>query len=53
VVEIDRDGTDGVVAIKDLAVEARVAGQVRLGEETTVKLVSADPATGTVRFEVA
>jgi len=53
VIEIDRDGTDGVVVIKDLAVEARVTGQVRLGEEATVTLVSADPATGKVTFEIA
>ena len=53
VVEIGRDGTGGVVVIEDLAVEARVTGQVRLGAEMTVRLVTADTATGTVKFEVA
>jgi exoribonuclease R len=53
VVEVDKDGTDGAVVIEDLAVEARVSGAAELGEETTVRLVSADVATGTVRFEVA
>jgi exoribonuclease R len=53
VVEIDKDGTNGVVVIEDLAVEARVTGQVRLGAEMGVKLVSADTATGKVLFEVA
>src|SRR5664279_3890031 len=53
VVEIGKDGTGGVVVIEDLAVEARVTGQVRLGAEMTVRLVTADTATGTVKFEVA
>jgi len=53
VVEIDKDGTDGVVVIEDLAVEARVSGKVELGAEMTVRLVTADPATGKVSFEVA
>ena len=52
VVEIDRDGTDGVVVVEDLAVEARVSGKVELGAEMTVRLVTADPATGKVSFEV-
>jgi hypothetical protein len=53
VVEIGKDGTDGVVVIADPAVEARVKGRVELGQEMTVKLVTADVATGTVKFEVA
>jgi exoribonuclease R len=52
VIEIDRDGTDGVVVIKELAVEARVRGQVRLGEETTVRLESTDLLAGVVHFAV-
>ena len=53
VVEIGKDGTGGIIVIADPAVEARVSGKVELGEEATVKLVSADVATGTVKFEVA
>jgi len=53
VVEIERNGTDGVVVLADPAVEARVNGKVELGEETTVTLVTADVATGTVKFAVA
>jgi exoribonuclease R len=53
IVEIDKDGTDGVVVLSDPAVEARVSGKVELGEETTVTLVTADAATGTVKFAVA
>lgn len=53
VVEVDRDGTDGKVVIADPAVEARVTGRVRLGDEVTVTLVSADTTAGTVQFGVA
>ena len=50
VIEVDRDGTDGIVILEDPAVEAKVSGKVRLGDEITVKLVSADTTTGTVQF---
>ncbi|HET7723389.1 MAG TPA: RNB domain-containing ribonuclease [Propionibacteriaceae bacterium] len=53
VVEIDKDGVDGLVVIEDPAVEARVTGATRLGEETHVRLVSADVTTGKVAFELA
>ena len=53
VVEIDKDGVDGLVVIEDPAVEARVTGATRLGEETKVRLVSADVTTGKVAFELA
>lgn len=53
VVEIDKGGTDGVIILEDPAVEARVSGKVQLGEETTVTLDTADPATGTVQFQVS
>ncbi len=53
VVEIGKDGTDGAILLEDPAVEARVRGRVELGEEATVTLVSADVATGTVRFDIA
>lgn len=53
VVEIDRDGTDGVLILTDPAVEARVTGSVKLGEEITVRLVAADTTAGTVQFAVA
>jgi exoribonuclease R len=53
VIEIDRDGTDGVLILEDPAVEARVSGAVKLGEEITVRLVAADTVAGTVQFAVA
>jgi exoribonuclease R len=53
VVEIGKDGTGGIVVLEDPAVEARVNGKVELGEEMTVRLVTADVTTGTVKFEVA
>ncbi len=53
VVEIDKDGTDGAILLEDPAVEARVRGKVELGEEATVTLISADVATGTVKFDIA
>ncbi|MBI4899111.1 MAG: RNB domain-containing ribonuclease [Actinobacteria bacterium] len=52
IVEIDKDGVDGVIVIEDPAVQARVKGAVRLGEDVTVRLVSADVSTGTVAFEL-
>jgi exoribonuclease R len=52
IVEIDKDGVDGVIVIEDPAVQARVKGAVRLGEDVTVRLVSADVSTGTVEFEL-
>jgi exoribonuclease R len=53
VVEVGKDGTNGVVIIEDPAVEARVSGKVQLGQEMTVKLTVADVATGTVKLDVA
>ncbi len=52
VVELDKDGVDGVIVIEDPAIEARVKGAVRLGEDATVRLVAADVTTGTVEFEL-
>jgi exoribonuclease R len=45
----------GVVMIRDPAIEARVSGKAALplGDEVKVKLVEADPATRTTRFELA
>jgi exoribonuclease R len=55
VVDVDGDGQDrGVVVVRDPAVEAPVgtdrADGLPLGEEVSVTLAEADPATRTVRF---
>ncbi len=53
VVEVDRDGTDGVMILEDPAVEARVKGAVQLGQEMTVRLDAVDLVAGSVQFVVA
>jgi exoribonuclease R len=56
VVEVDdKDATRGDVTIKDPAIEAQVSGtaDLPLGKEVSVRLVSADPATRKVAFELA
>lgn len=56
VVELDdKDKAKGDVTIEDPAIEARVSGDadLPLGEEVTVELVEADPATRTVVFRLA
>jgi exoribonuclease R len=55
VVDVDGDGQDrGEVVVRDPAVEAKVTTEpdsaLPLGEEVTVTLAEADPATRTVRF---
>ncbi|MGH3414041.1 MAG: RNB domain-containing ribonuclease [Marmoricola sp.] len=57
VVESEHDHPDrGVVTVRDLAVEAPVAATsgdpLPVGEEVTVRLAEADPASRTVRFEL-
>ena len=55
IVEIERDDRrQGVVVLRDPAIEARVTGSANLplGERVTVRLVEADPATRSVRFEL-
>ncbi|HEY5820759.1 MAG TPA: RNB domain-containing ribonuclease [Propionibacteriaceae bacterium] len=53
VVEVDRKGNRGVVMIADPAVEARVTGEhLPLGQQISVRLVSADYTTGVVAFEL-
>ncbi|MBD8869931.1 RNB domain-containing ribonuclease [Nocardioides donggukensis] len=56
VVEVDpEDQTRGEVSLAEPAVEARVSGStpLPLGEEVIVRLVTADPATRAVGFELA
>ena len=54
VIEVNRDKQQGTVMIEEPAVEARLIGnQLRLGQETLVRLTSADYAKGAVAFEVA
>ncbi len=54
VVEVDPERHRGTVVIQQPAVEARVSGDdLPLGHELQVRLAQADPALGTVTFEVA
>ncbi len=57
VIDVDvKDPSHGSVILQDPAVEARVAGSggpLELGAEVTVRLVVADKASRTVRFEIA
>jgi exoribonuclease R len=56
ITEVDRDDNrSGSVVLPDPAIEARVAGgrALPLGEKVDVRLVEADVATRSVRFEVA
>ena len=51
VVEVDRDGKQGVVQLADPAVRAPVDGAALvLGERRSVRLETADPVSRTVRF---
>ena len=50
VVEHDEERDRCTVALDEPAVRARCDGRPPLGERTEVRLVEADPATGTVRF---
>jgi exoribonuclease R len=51
-VAVDLNHTGGKVQLMDPAVLAPCSGELRLGEETRVRLASADLDSGTVRFEV-
>jgi len=52
VVALDDDGDGGEVALRDLAVVARCAGPLPLGQRTQVVLEAADPTTRTLRFRL-
>lgn len=53
ITEVDDDGRSGQVMIADPAVEAKVTGsRLPLGEEVTVRLVTADPEQRRVAFEL-
>ncbi|GAA1449792.1 RNB domain-containing ribonuclease [Mycobacterium cookii] len=55
VVEVDeKDATKGDITIEDPAIEASVRGErdLPLGEEVTVELVQADPASRSVEFRL-
>lgn len=53
VVALDDDGDGGEIALPDLAVVARCAGRLPLGERTQVVLQVADTATRTLHFRLA
>ena len=54
VIDVKRDKQRGTVMIAEPAVEASVIGdQLRLGQEVSVRLTSADYAKGAVLFEIA
>lgn len=52
-VVVDVNRTGGKVQVLDPVVLAAAAGALTLGERVRVRLVEADPATGSVRFERA
>jgi exoribonuclease R len=52
-VVVDVTKTGGKVQLLDPAVLASAAGRLTLGERTRVRLLQADVATGTTRFEPA
>ncbi len=53
VIEVDRDKQHGTVMLSEPAVEARVIGdRLPLGQEVTVRLISADYPKGVVEFEL-
>jgi exoribonuclease R len=53
VIEVGRDKQHGTVMIEEPAVEARVTGdRLRLGQEVSIRLATADYDTGAVAFEV-
>ncbi|WP_022909626.1 RNB domain-containing ribonuclease [Aestuariimicrobium kwangyangense] len=54
VIQVDDKREDqGIVSIVEPAIEARVSGDLELGDEARVRLVKADPVEGKVGFEVA
>jgi exoribonuclease R len=54
VIDVKRDKQRGTVMIAEPAVEASVIGdRLRLGQEVSVRLTSADYAKGAVLFEIA
>jgi exoribonuclease R len=54
VIDLDRSKQHGTVMISEPAVEGRVTGdRLRLGEEVSVRLASANYEVGAVAFEVA
>jgi exoribonuclease R len=54
VIEVDRNKQHGTVMIPEPAVEARVTGaRLRLGQEVSVRLTTANYDVGAVAFEVA
>jgi exoribonuclease R len=53
VVDVDDDGTSGIVALVDPPVVARCRGRVPRGERVKVRLTVADPARRLVSFEAA
>ena len=52
-VVLDADEKRSTVVLSELAVQARCDGRLPPGERVRVRLVSADPATRTVRFAAA
>ena len=55
IVEVEKDPTQGVAMLRDLAIEAPVRGAAALplGEAVALRLAEADPETRKVRFELA
>lgn len=52
VVELDTEKKQGIIVIKEPAVEARITGpNLPLGHEIRAKLTAADPAKATLQFE--
>ena len=52
-IEVNRDKQHGTVMLKEPAVEGRVSGdRLRLGQEVSARLISADYAKGAVAFEI-
>jgi hypothetical protein len=52
VVEAAREGGGGKVQLADPAVLGRCDGDLTAGEQVRVRLVQADPDSGTVRFAI-
>ena len=48
----DNSGRSALVQLQDPAVLARADGEAELGTDVTVRLVEAQIASGTVRFEI-
>jgi len=52
VLDLDSDRGQGRMQVQEPAIQARVDGrQLRLGEECSARLVTADVVDGVVRFE--